>query len=623
MPRPFRTSVVAAACLVAGITIALPQANATPADQHRQQDFAAAAQEFGVPQNVLMAVSYLESRWDSHDGTPSTDGGYGPMHLTDATTATAHKSFSEAADDPRGDTARPVSATESAKALDLSAPALHTVDLAASLTGVDAATLRTDPTQNIRGGAALLAHYQGNRSTDPAQWFNAVARYGDAEFATEVFNTLRSGMDRVTDDGQHVTLAAVPNLPNTATAKNDPGTECPAGLGCESVPAPYQSLGDDPTEYGNHDLANRPTSQKITYIVIHDTEGTWDGVMNLAQDPTYVSWHYTVRSNDGHIAQHVPTKDVAWHAGNWYVNAKSVGIEHEGFAADATWYTEALYRSSSKLVRYLAAKYSIPLDRAHIIGHDNVPGTIPSTVKGMHWDPGPFWDWDHYMDLLGKPIRTTGTSHTGMVTIDPDYATNKPVFTGCDADHPAAQCAPHGSTSVILHTQPNNSSPMLTDIGLHPDGTPGTTLISDHSSRAETGQQYAVAGRQGNWTAIWYLGQKGWFHTADAKWATGMVVTPKKGKATIPVYGRAYPEASAYPAGVPVQTVTPLQYTLSAGQRYTVGQNAADEYYYSTTFDTATHKVIKGQTKYLQIQFGHRIAYVNAADVNVVPSFMP
>ena len=623
MPRPFRTSVVAAASLVAGITLALPQADATPADQQRQQDFAAAAQEFGVPQNVLMAVSYLESRWDSHGGTPSTDGGYGPMHLTDATAATAHKpSFSEAADDPRGDTARPQAQAPEVTP-DLSAPALHTVDLAASLTGVDAATLRTDPTQNIRGGAALLAHYQGNHSTDPAQWFGAVAKYGDTEFADEVFSTLRTGMARTTDDGQRVTLAAVPDLPASPEAANDPGTECPANLGCESVPAPYQSLGPDPTDYGNHDLADRPQSQKINYIIIHDTEGTWNTVMKLAQDPTYVSWHYTIRSQDGHVAQHVPTKDVAWHAGNWYVNAKSIGIEHEGFAADATWYTEALYRSSTKLVRYLAAKYGIPLDRQHILGHDNVPGTVPSTVRGMHWDPGPYWDWNHYMALLGAPIHATGTPHTGMVTIDPDYATNMPVFTGCDAAHPAAQCAPHGSTSVILHTQPSDSAPMLTDIGLHPDGTPGTTLLSDHSSRAETGQQYAVAGRQGDWTAIWYLGQKGWFHTEDAKWATGMVVTPKAGKATVPVYGRAYPEASAYPAGVPVQTVTPLQYTLSAGQRYTVGQAPADEYYYSTTFDTASHQVIKGKTKYLQIQFGHRIAYVNAADVNVIPSFMP
>ena len=118
-----------------------------------------------------------------------------------------------------------------------------------------------------------------------------------------------------------------------------------------------------------------------------------------------MSWQYTMRSSDGHVWQHVNANDVAWHAGNWYVNMHSIGIEHEGFAAQgATWFTESLYRNSAKLVSYLAAKNDIPLDRAHIIGHDQVPGTIPSTVAGMHWDPGPYWDWEHYFDLLGAPI---------------------------------------------------------------------------------------------------------------------------------------------------------------------------------------------------------------------------
>ncbi len=62
----------------------------------------------GVPQSVLLGVSYLQSRWDAHDGAPSVTGGYGPMHLADARTAPAsaghHASGSE---DPRGDDTRP------------------------------------------------------------------------------------------------------------------------------------------------------------------------------------------------------------------------------------------------------------------------------------------------------------------------------------------------------------------------------------------------------------------------------------------------------------------------------------------------------------------------------------
>jgi hypothetical protein len=630
--RPILVSAVALG-LVAGLATAPASAAAAPTT--RQDAYAAAAAEFGVPESVLLGVSYLESRWNTNAGTPSTAAGYGPMHLTDVVAANAGTHHDEGTEDPRGDDARPMQAPTPA-ANDVSAPALRTVDTAASLTGVDTATLRADPAQNIRGGAALLASYQRDLGVDSdkaADWYGAVARYSGAadtssarSFADEVFTTINDGADRVTDDGQHVRLPATSVAPNTAQLNRlglrvtqTDEAECPSGLGCEWFPAPYEQYGPGSADYGNHDLSNRPRNQKIDYIVIHDTEGSYATTLNLIQDPTYVSWNYTVRSSDGHIAQHVKAKDVAWHAGNWYVNAKAIGVEHEGFAAQGTWYTEAMYRSSAKLIGYLAAKYGIPLDRQHILGHDNVPGTVPSTVAGMHWDPGPYWDWAHYFDLLHAPFRSTGTSLTGLVTVRPNYATNTLPFTGCDvAGQP---CPARGSTSVVLRTEPRDDAPQLTDIGLHPDGTPGTMHISDHSSRAETGQTFAIAERRGAWVAVWYLGQKGWFHTSDAIWSLGFVATPKKGRDTIPVYGRAYPEASAYPSGITPQAVTPLQYTLSAGQKYAVGLITPSEYYWAVTYDATNHTVVRGQTKYLQIQFGHRVAFVNLDDVDLKLSF--
>ena len=48
----------------------------------RQAVFDRAAQRSGVPQSVLLGVSFMESRWDDHGGAPSTSAGYGPMHLT-------------------------------------------------------------------------------------------------------------------------------------------------------------------------------------------------------------------------------------------------------------------------------------------------------------------------------------------------------------------------------------------------------------------------------------------------------------------------------------------------------------------------------------------------------------
>ena len=70
-------------------------------------------------------------------------------------------------------------------------------------------------------------------------------------------------------------------------------------------------------------------------------------------------------------------------------------------------------------MKYLAARFDIPLDREHIIGHDDVPGPLDANYAGMHWDPGPWWDWGHYMALLGatagarrsrRPVRPVSCS---------------------------------------------------------------------------------------------------------------------------------------------------------------------------------------------------------------------
>ena len=603
-----------------------------------QRAFAAAAAEYHVPQSVLLGVSYLQSRWDTHGGAPSVSGGYGPMHLTDARSALAETSHhSEGTEDARGDSARPALHPEVKPPSDSRLPArLRTLPKAAGLTGVPAERLRTDAAANVAGGAALLAATQKELgeplSADPAQWYGAVARFSGADdtataaaYANDVYDVIRTGEERTTDAGQRVALAARPELvPDTAQigetglrSVSAAGTECPKSVSCEWIPAPYQEFGDN--DYGNHDLADRPVSQSIRYIVVHDTEGAWNGVLKLVQDPTYVSWNYTIRSTDGLIAQHVKAKDVAWHAGNWYINAKSIGIEHEGFLASPdAWYTEAMYRSSARLVRYLAARYGIPLDRQHILGHENVPGPTTSTIPGMHTDPGPYWDWRHYFALLGHPVRATGSGKSGLVTIRPDYARNQPTYTGCVKS--GLPCPAHGSAEVRLYSDHDETSALIKDVGLH-KGADSTIDVNDVGSRVSTGQQYAVAGHWGDWTAIWYLGQKAWFLNPrkhlTAVPASGLVVTPKAGLDSVPVYGRAYPEAAAYPAGVPVQAVSALPYTLPKGQQYVVGDEVPGEYYYAVTFTTDSHRVVVGKDLYYEIQFGHRVAFVRAADVDV------
>ncbi|MER8073570.1 peptidoglycan recognition family protein [Streptomyces sp. NPDC094034] len=635
---------MASVALLLPLVSAAPSATAEqPGSGALQREFAAAAARYQVPASVLLGVSYLQSRWDTHSGAPSVTGGYGPMHLTDARTAIADAPHhSQGTEDPRGDSSRAVrtvTGTALPKTSELPAR-LRTLERAAELTGLPAKELRRNPAANVRGGAALLAAAQRELgaplSGDPADWYGAVARFSGADdsatattYANDVYDVIRSGERRTTDSGQHVALPAAPRIsPDTSRAARlglraaDPGrAECPSTVACEWIPAPYGEFGED--DYGNHDKADRPKSQSIDYIVIHDTEGSWDTTIKLIQDPKYVSWNYTLRSSDGHIAQHVATKDVGWHAGNWYINSKSVGLEHEGFlAAPDAWYTEAMYRTSARLVGYLARKYDIPLDRQHILGHDNVPGTTTALIPGMHTDPGPYWDWAHYFQLLGKPFKATAGASASVVTIRPDYASHQPAYTGCEKAGQA--CAPHGSGAVRLHTAPAADAPLVKDIGLRPGGQDSTIDVNDLGARASTGQQYAVAGRERDWTAIWYLGQKAWFHnprkSPTAVGAKAPVLTPRAGLTEIPVYGRAYPEAEAYPEGVPVQTVSAFPYKLLAGQRYVRGAEAPSEYYFAPDFDTAGHRVVRGKDTYYEIQFGHRVAYVKAADVEVRPA---
>ncbi len=133
------------------------------------------------------------------------------------------------------------------------------------------------------------------------------------------------------------------------------------------------------------------------------------------------------------------------------------------------------------------------------------------------------------------------------------------------------------------------------------------------------------AGQSGNWTAIWFSGRKAWFHNPSgtgqkALYRSGEVITPKAGLTSIPVYGAAYPESSAYPSAVPVKQVVKLAYTIPAGQAYPVIGTVPTDYYYAATINsslTDDHTVILGTTAYDQISFNHRKFFVQANNVTV------
>ncbi|WP_251095043.1 N-acetylmuramoyl-L-alanine amidase [Streptomyces sp. Caat 7-52] len=143
----------------------------------------------------------------------------------------------------------------------------------------------------------------------------------------------------------------------------------------------------------NYRTADRPADYPVDRVVIHVTQGGYASAVKVFQDPGHgAAAHYIVRK-DGRVTQLIRELDVAFHAGNREYNERSVGIEHEGFVEDASSFTDAMYAASARLTAAVCRRYGIPVDREHIIGHVQVPGTD-------HTDPGRFWDWDRYMRLV-------------------------------------------------------------------------------------------------------------------------------------------------------------------------------------------------------------------------------
>lgn len=119
------------------------------------------------------------------------------------------------------------------------------------------------------------------------------------------------------------------------------------------------------------------------------------------------SAHFTIGAS-GEVVKSVPVEKVAWHAGtsplgsggnheSRVLNSNSIGIEHGGYVDDPNFPTREQYFTSAALTRYLCELYDIPMNRRHIVGHEEIKST-----KG---DPGPNWNWNYYMNLVRNGSR--------------------------------------------------------------------------------------------------------------------------------------------------------------------------------------------------------------------------
>jgi N-acetyl-anhydromuramyl-L-alanine amidase AmpD len=164
------------------------------------------------------------------------------------------------------------------------------------------------------------------------------------------------------------------------------------------------------------------------FAVIHDMEGYYASTLSMFAGCgwTASSVHYLVNGKKdatsdyaaGDVSQMVRESQYAWHVTCW--NTHCVGTEHEGFASNPAWYTEAQYDASADLQKHLASTYGFAKDRNHIVGHNEKSSaawrTYASANLGIdpncntHSDPGQFWDWTHFMALIN-----------GGGTVNPPY----------------------------------------------------------------------------------------------------------------------------------------------------------------------------------------------------------
>ena len=329
--------------------------------------FTKAGADFGVPADLLKAISYTETRWEMVRGEVEFEGmpaAYGLMAL-------------------RGEK----------------------LSEGVRLAGVSEEAARTEPEANIRAAAALLSAYADELKLDRADlgaWAPAAAKYSGIDNTTAqaqyihqgVYDVLRKGAVAQTPKGD----LAVALMPTQVQAKF-------ASPSVHAMSADYAPAIWRPSPNYN----SRPSGTDVSMIVIHTCEGSYTSCWSwLTNSSSGVSAHYVVREDGLEISQLVLEANRGWHVGASYdcslnggvmcglngqsVNNFSVGIEHGGYASQSS-FPAGQIDASAKLSCDISQGQGIIRDSYHIVAHGRLQ---PATRT----DPGPNWPWSTYISKI-------------------------------------------------------------------------------------------------------------------------------------------------------------------------------------------------------------------------------
>lgn len=329
------------------------------------RDYHDAAANHGVPEDLLKAIGYVETRWqnvdsEGHDGPAA----HGVMALGAARLTRASQLLDRAE-------------------ADIASDVFTNIDAAAALladAGASAGVLGSADLESWRGA---IEDFSGIADVD--------AR---SEYADLVMDVLSTGAVAFAESGE-----LIANL------------EPHPGLSLRIADAP-QVAGPDYAEAvwrPSPNYSSRPSGVDPSMVIIHTCEGAYAGCWGwLKSTESGVSAHYVVNESGTEITQLVRESSKAWHIAATYdctrngnfdcakngqgSNNFTIGIEHGGFESQTT-FPAGQIEASARLVCDITRDHHIPIDRNHIVGHGQL----------QPWnriDPGPNWPWAQYIDRI-------------------------------------------------------------------------------------------------------------------------------------------------------------------------------------------------------------------------------
>lgn len=437
-----RTALLVPLLAVTSIATAAPPADTAPtarvvldeASRHSQRralpaHFRAAYARYpAIPAGTLEAIAYVQSRW-SHL-RPASPTQAGAHHHMPAAHGVMGLYGGEGFRDQLADGARLIGVPRTRVRDDVRSNVLAAAALLDAELKRDA-RLRTAARATPEDIAPALMRYAGT-GADTAD--TRIGDYARSSFAFDVLLAQDRGID---EDGMRVPMRAI-EWERAFDLKRLSALRAPmvrldaardrievAGIAIDPIsetvrtaPARGTDVGIQSTDYGPALWVASPyfgTRSSYSSTTIHTAQGSYAGTINwFKSNPYSVSAHYVIRSSDGQVTQMVRNANSAHHVG--VHNATTLGIEHEGFIDNASWYTTAMYNASAALVRNFCSKYSaITCANAYKGPAHSTVVVLPTSVdiKGHqhytqqdHTDPGIHWDWARYYALLNPGSGT-------------------------------------------------------------------------------------------------------------------------------------------------------------------------------------------------------------------------